>query len=224
MTWVCLTLITALIALSVSQACSRRRLRAELLDAAHELARPLTALRLALTSGGRPLAPEVLDSEVVRAATVVEQLRLLGGAGGVRTNELFDLSCLAQEVSRVWQQIAVEAGGSIKVDAPAPLPVVADRARVGQALSNILANAIEHGEGAVRVALTRIDGACRIEVSNSVAARQASDGRRIQKQNLRGRGLSIVEAAVAASGGRFDSVRAADGQVVIELPLAVNAR
>ena len=41
---------------------------------------------------------------------------------------------------------------------------------------------------------------------------------------LRGRGLRIADSALCASGGRLAAGRAADGVVVIELPLAVIAR
>ena len=224
MTWIWLIAITSLLVLAIGQARQRRKLRSAALDAAHELARPLTALRLGLTAGGRQLPRAVLDSEVVRAASVVDQLRFLGGAGRSRGGELFDLSRLAEEVSKAWEQVAVEAGTTIKLEAAAPVPVVADRARIGQALTSIIANAIEHGEGAVRVALTRIDGSCRVEVNNSVSEPRFNQRRAASERTLRGRGLRIVEAAVTASGGRLDAVRAAEGRVVIELPLAVSTQ
>jgi signal transduction histidine kinase len=224
MSWALLFAVSLLVALLAAQARSHRRLRSELLDAAHELARPLTALRVALTAGELRVPPEILDTELVRAGTIVDQLRRLGGTGCRSDGELFDLSGLVREVSTVWNPVAATAGATITVEAASPVPVVADRARMGQAITNIVANAIEHGEGAVRLALTRIDGACRLEVTNAVGPKPESARGYSVARSIRGRGLRIVEAAVSASGGRLEAARAAEGRVAIELPTALRVR
>jgi signal transduction histidine kinase len=116
------------------------------------------------------------------------KLLALGAAAGVRT-----------EVSAEW-----EAG----------MPrVIADRARLAQALGNLLANADEHGEGPVELRGRRVPGAVRIEVSNRAGERRApADGR--------GRGLRIARAAAASGGWRLD-YRSEGKRVIaaIELPL-----
>ena len=48
----------------------------------------------------------------------------------------------------------------------APLVVRADRLRIAQALANLVANAVEHGGGEVRVRARAVDGRARIEVTD----------------------------------------------------------
>jgi signal transduction histidine kinase len=81
----------------------------------------------------------------------------------------------------------------------------ANHGRVAQALSNLLANAVEHGGGQIRVSGRRTSRGIRVEVRDSG----------------RGHGLAIAAKAVRDSGGTLTAARAGSGTAVaIELPLA----
>jgi signal transduction histidine kinase len=79
-----------------------------------------------------------------------------------------------------------------------PVRVRADRGRLAQALGNLLANAVEHGAGPIRVSAWRSGERVRLEVVNRAD---------------RGRGLRIASRAVEQSGGTL-------AVAAIELPLA----
>jgi signal transduction histidine kinase len=83
--------------------------------------------------------------------------------------------------------------------------VHANRGRLAQALGNLLANAIEHGGGQVRVIGRRTKRGIRVEVRDSG----------------RGHGLTIAVKAMRDSGGRITAARAGEGTAMaIELPIA----
>ena len=99
-------------------------------------------------------------------------------------------------------------------------PVVADRARLAQALGNLLANADEHGEGPIELRGRRVPDAVRVEVRNRVG-REAQPRRRRKPE--RGRGLRIARGAAASGGGRLDYRLDEDGVIAaLELPIAPN--
>jgi signal transduction histidine kinase len=98
-----------------------------------------------------------------------------------------------------------------------------DRARLAQATSNLVANAIEHGDGTVELRAHEAGGRLFIEVADqgpglpapvSELVRRARGGR-----GIRGRGLAIAEEIVARHGGRLGEGRDGTGaRVEIELP------
>src|SRR5439155_8472509 len=105
-----------------------------------------------------------------------------------------------------WDLTARRAGGGVHLDwAAGPVAVRADRGRIAQALGNVLANAVEHGGGQVRVTGRRTARGIRIEVRDSG----------------RGHGFGIATRAVRESGGTLRAARAGSGTAVsIDLPLA----
>jgi signal transduction histidine kinase len=106
-------------------------------------------------------------------------------------------------------------GHEVRAEWDAGVPrVVADRARLAQALGNLLANADEHGEGPVELRGRRVPGALRVEVRNAT-------GRPSPSKAGRGRGLRIAEEAVAQAGGSLELRR--EGKrflAALELPVA----
>jgi two-component system sensor histidine kinase MtrB len=84
-----------------------------------------------------------------------------------------------------------------------PVTIQANRGRLAQALGNLLANAVEHGGGQIRVTGRRTRRGIRVEVRDSG----------------RGHGLAIATKAVRESGGTLSAARAGSGTAVaIELP------
>ena len=95
--------------------------------------------------------------------------------------------------------------------------------RLGQALDNLVANAVEHGAGRVTVVgrLTRTRSPSRCLTSGTGCARSLSDLRPASWRSRRGHGLAIVRRAVEDHGGRMQLVRESSGTgVQIRLPLA----
>ena len=90
-----------------------------------------------------------------------------------------------------------------------------DRARLAQALGNVLSNAAEHGTGDVDVEATRESDRLRIEVTNATRAARATTG-----HGGRGRGLEIAADAAADSGGNLSAaVGKRRASAVLDLPL-----
>jgi signal transduction histidine kinase len=176
-------------------------------DAEHELRGALTAIELSLD----PVLAGALDSELARARTALTDLAAAraGTVVAPRRWERVALEPLARSAATAWQAAARRRGRRVQVDWRAgPVRVLADRGRLAQALGNLLANAVEHGAGPVRLEARRRGGAVRLEVTNRLTAD-------------RGRGLRIAARAVEGGGGRLTlGSSPAHAAAAIELPLA----
>jgi two-component system sensor histidine kinase MtrB len=98
-----------------------------------------------------------------------------------------------------------------------------DAGRLAQVLGNLIANAAEHGAGAVDVRASRPGGAVRIEIRNRNRPRALED-RRAARASGRGRGLAIAERAARDLGGRL-RVETVGGETraALELPASETA-
>ncbi len=205
-----------LVVIATVQARRALRTKAAILDAAHELARPLAALRLGIATlgGGRPVDSGALDGEAERAGSALEDLRQIADGRPKDRGEAFDPAALVSEIARLWSNAAEAQGRAVAVSELHHAPVRADRLRIGQAITNLVANSLEHGVGTVRLAVTRADGCCRIEVTDDGPGPGQPGARRTEAK--RGRGLRIASGSVSRSGGRL----VAGCGSAIELPLA----
>jgi signal transduction histidine kinase len=120
-------------------------------------------------------------------------------------DELIRLDRLIWRAATASDLVARRAGGGVHLDWTAgPITVSANRGRLAQAFGNLLANAVEHGGGHVRVVGRRTSRGVRVEVVDTG----------------RGHGLAIAAKAVRDSGGKLSAARAGSGtSVAIELPL-----
>ncbi len=148
---------------------SRRALERFLGDVAHDLRTPLTSLRLALEelddAGLDDATREVLRAafnDAVYASSLTENLKLASqlehGAEGLREATALDLVDVADRVALREASFARRSGMHLVAELPeAPLVVEADPVLVEQALSNVVQNAIIHGEpgGRIEVCLVR---------------------------------------------------------------------
>jgi signal transduction histidine kinase len=226
-----LPVVSAAIAL-VLAACLRRErqagaARAELVArACHEARGPLTAAHLALHALQRRGVPvTAIEDELWRAASALEDL----AAAPARSHALddpepVDLAPLLRRQAPGWQDAARERGCTLEVRASgAGLVVLADPVRLARAIANLVANALEHGQGAVEVSARVVGGRVAVEVCDEgpglpmpltaiVARPRAGRG-------ARGRGLAIVTEIATRHGGCVATAPSARGaRLVLELP------
>jgi signal transduction histidine kinase len=200
--------------------------------AAHELRGPLTAARLGLhlLAPGRGVAAERLaavDLELRRAGLALEDLH--AARTGRRARDRFesvDLGDVLRDAVAAWRAAAAARRRELRLEGcPAGIAVRGDRLRLAQACGNLVANALEHGAGTVRVSARGADAGVRIEVADDgpgLPAPVADLTRRPRAgRGRRGRGLAIAAEIAARHGGRLDAAPAASGgRVVLELPVA----
>jgi two-component system sensor histidine kinase MtrB len=129
-------------------------------DVSHELRTPLTTVRMAadMLHARREEYPpdvarsaELLQNELDRfEALLVDLLEIsrFDAGAAVLEAEVFDLTALVHRVAQGLGALAARRGSDVLVRAPqGDVLVEADPRRVERVLRNLLANAIEHGEG-----------------------------------------------------------------------------
>ena len=146
-------------------------------DASHELRTPLalhkTELELALR-----YAEDPAELRAAIASAVEEVDRLIGLAedllvvarsdkGRLALNpEPVNVRDLLETVRGRFEARAREAGRELDVGDVSPASVEADRVRTEQALTNLVDNALRHGDGAVSLSACAGDGAVELHVSD----------------------------------------------------------
>jgi signal transduction histidine kinase len=208
----------------------RRRLDARMAlvaEASHELRGPLAAVSLGLASLARDAEPgrarqaAALESELRRAGLALADLaaapegrRCADRAGRV------EVVGLLEDVWASWAAVAGAHGRRIVLDAPAEACVVlGDRERLAQAVGNLVSNALEHGEGPVRLRARRVASGVRIEVLDTGAGLAAPLASRRPHAGRRGHGLAVAGRVAERCGGRLSSERVVGGHLMaLELP------
>ena len=208
----------------------RRRCLSLVAQASHELRGPLQAALLGLhgledPGDGARLA--AIDLELRRAARAVEDLS--AAAGGRRAADSaadVELGDLLAEASVAWELMAAHRGVGLVVE-PSPVPVVvrADRLRLAQALANLVANAVEHGGGEVRVRARAAGGHGRVEITDGGPGLPAPVADLVAaargRRERRGHGLALAALIARRHGGRLVTAPSPRGaRLVLELPLA----
>jgi signal transduction histidine kinase len=201
-------------------------------DASHELRTPLALLRAELDLAlRRPRTRAELEAAVRSAAEETERLSRLAedvlliaradhGRLPVRPVELDAQSVL----ERVRDRFAAHAAAlqrELRVEDARDVRVQADADRLEQALGNLVANAFEHGNGAVTLRATGDNGRVELHVLDEGAGfpdgfvdrafdrfSQADDARGSGGTGL---GLAIVELIARAHGGDAHVANRANG-------------
>jgi two-component system sensor histidine kinase HydH len=217
--WPLTAILVAALLVERRRALRRRR---SLNRALHELRRPLQLLAMS-----RPAAAQLAPLELTIAA-VAQLDREINGGEAEEPRLVFCRELVGGAVSR-WRDRAVAEGGSIALrwrtdDAP----VLADPARISQALDNLIVNALQHGGSHVLVDARAVGGRLRIAIADDGALDQSQGqagltATRISQRRSRrhGHGLDVVRSIVAAHRGRFALQRSERGSVaVLDLPLA----
>jgi len=215
-------------------------------DASHELRTPLTIMRSEMESmlNAKNVPADfegkigsVLE-EAERLSSIVESLfslaRLDAGEAKIG-HESFDLAALTRSTFEQMQLLGEEKKLSISVDAPQPVSVMGDAARVKQVVVNLLDNAIKYTMPGGRIVLSVTSAgskAALIVKDNGAGIPQdalphiferfyRADKVRTRSEQGAGLGLSIVQAIVQAHGGTVgvDSRENAGTTMTVELPL-----
>ena len=215
-------------------------------DAAHELRSPLAILRTELELAGRRgrTREELVESvgsaaqETDRLVRLAEDLLFLA-----RTDE--GTPVLRLEPARVLEVIddavaghaanAWSAGVEVRITAPEELVVVLDEARIRQAVTNLLDNALRMAPagGAVGVHAQVEDGMAVISVSDSgpgfppdfidhaFERFRRADAARKRDGGGTGLGLAIVDAIARAHRGRAEARNRPEGGATVSLTIPI---
>lgn len=206
---------------------SEERTRQFVADASHELRTPVTTIRgyAELYRHGGLAEPAALDDamrrteqEAARMGRLVEDMLALARLDERRTVERrpLDLTLLARDAAA--DAAAAGPDRPVTLTATSPVTVTGDEDRLRQVIANVVGNALVHTDDGVAIALrTGVDGdEAWFEVSDqgggmtpAVVARVTerffrADPARSRHRGGSGLGLSIVDAAVAAHGGRVE--------------------
>ncbi|WP_245953439.1 sensor histidine kinase [Arthrobacter silvisoli] len=193
-------------------------------NVSHEFGSPLTAIlgNLDIVMRGAPELEagarrglEVAERNAERLRVLVQDL--LSSAASVESVQLrpTDLAGLVENSLGSARAQADAANVDLVADVPAPLWADADPLRLGQALDNLVSNAIKYspGGGLVSVRATRDDGWVRLEVQDTGMGMTEDEAARIFNRFFRtaaarqaaipgvGLGLSITKSIVERHGG-----------------------
>lgn len=210
-------------------------------DAGHELRTPVAILKaeidLALMGdrSASDLRAALVSAreETWRLARLSDDLLALAamerGTAALR-RERVGTQELMQGVRRRFLARAEAAGRSIEVRAPEGVDVEVDRARIDEALGNLVDNALRHGAGAIRLEAVSRAGGCELSVDDEGSGMDPGFAARAFERFSRadpgrsgggaGLGLAIVRATARMHGGEadIDTSTGAGGRVTIRLP------
>ena len=218
---------------------------------AHDLRTPLTRLRNQVEEALRRDA----DKPAYRAALerVIEEsdglirifdallmiARAEAGADRAGMNAL-DVGDVVAGVAELYEPVAEEKGFALTVSAPPGLNVLGNRELIGQALANLIDNALKYGAevgssgGKIEVGARREGDRVCIEVADSGAGVADADRQRVFDRFVRlegsrsrpgfGLGLSLVAAVARLHGGAVRLEDNAPGlRVIVMLPARAGA-
>lgn len=222
---------------------------------AHDLKTPLNRLRNRVEEALREpydenVYRETLERTIEEADGLIKTFnallsiaRLEAGAAGDHRDGL-DLSTLVSDVAELYEPVAEERGITLKAQAEGPIAVRGDRQLLGQAITNLIDNALKYGapqaQGGngwapeVDIRAEVHGGTAEIIVADRGPGVPASERERVLGRFVRleesrsepgsGLGLSLVAAVARLHGG---ALRLEDNEpglrVVLSLPLEGDA-
>ena len=215
---------------------------------AHDLKTPLTRLRNgvdeALRTAQTPeayracLEKVVEESEgLIRVFNALLMIARLESGAAQEAMQDFDVAQVARDVAELYDAVAEEQGVTLTLDAEAPLMMRGGRELIGQALANLVDNAIKHGaaddggaqERMVKIAAHRSADRIELVVADHGPGVAAQDRARVVERFVRlegsrsrpgsGLGLSLALAVARLHHGALRLEDNAPGlRVTLELP------
>jgi signal transduction histidine kinase len=214
---------------------------------AHDLKTPLTRLRNrveAALAGPQEvkllrgvLAETIEESDqLIRTFNALLMIARIEAGSPEGAMETLDAAEILRDVAELYEPVAEEAGVTLQVEADAPIPVEGSRELLGQALANLIDNAIKYagGEAGDRPPMVTMraygeGGEAVLSVSDNGPGVPAADRERVLQRFVRleksrtkpgsGLGLSLVAAVVGLHHGTIVLSDAGPGLVVtIRLP------
>jgi two-component system, OmpR family, sensor kinase len=208
--------------------------RSFIADASHELRTPLAVLKAELElSLRRPRSAEELETALRSAATETDRLTQLAEHLLVLARSDQGPLTLRREPI-VAERLAAEvagrfAAGGRAIEVPAGLGLSGDRVRLEQALGDLVANALEHGSGTVRITGAEEDGHVELHVLDEGAGFTPAFLPRAFERFARadesrsgggsGLGLAIVDAIARGHGGSAHAENRPEGGADVWLSL-----
>ncbi|MGX8008789.1 ATP-binding protein [Mesorhizobium sp. ORM8.1] len=213
---------------------------------AHDLKTPLTRLRnrAEATLAGKhktddyrqALEGTIAESDqLIKTFNAILMISRLEAGYSSETTSPVDLAATVSDVVELYEPVAEEAGVALEVSAPDALVVNGNRELIGQALSNIVDNAIKYSTDAtespkVRLTLARVGNEIKLAVADNGhgipddgdRARATERFVRLEKSRSQpgsGLGLSLAKAIMTFHNGRLDLAPANPGlSVVMSFP------
>jgi len=213
---------------------------------AHDLKTPLTRLRNraeATLSGKHKTADyrQALEGtiaesdQLIKTFNAILMISRLEAGYSSETTGVVDLAATVSDVVELYEPVAEEAGVALEATVPEAAAINGNRELIGQALSNIVDNAIKYSTGAaetprVRVTLERAGGEIKLAVTDNGhgipddadRARATERFVRLEKSRSQpgsGLGLSLAKAIMTFHNGRLDLLPANPGlSVVMSFP------
>jgi len=206
-------------------------------DIAHDLRTPLARLRsqLALTVRRAETAAQREDLEAAIAmsdellAMFAAMLRIAEVEGGDRRAAFasFDLADLVREVGDMMQPVVVDSGRHLDIVVKEPVQIVGDRQLLGQAMVNLIENAIRHTPTGTRIEigvvstkaatmLTVTDDGPGIPADHRTLALRRFGRLDISRHDVgHGLGLALIDAIVRLHRGTLSLEDAGPGLRVV---------
>ncbi|AGT08920.1 sensor histidine kinase [Paracoccus aminophilus] len=217
--------------LAAAQEASVAALKQVSTDIAHDLRTPIQRLAVLLDQGlARPEGPDRRDFESASdevqniAATFDALLRIAQIEGGASLPVApVDLSELLRDIAELYEPSAAETGHELRLDITAPVVVQGDRRLLGQAIVNLLENALHHappGPVTLGAARSGVAGAS-LWVADHGPGIPGSERDRVLRRLYRldrsrqtpgnGLGLSLVAAILSRHGAELELTDNAPG-------------
>ncbi|RWM83748.1 MAG: HAMP domain-containing protein [Mesorhizobium sp.] len=213
---------------------------------AHDLKTPLTRLRNraeATLSGkhnptdyGQALEATIAESDqLIKTFNAILMISRLEAGYSSESTSRVDLAASVRDVVELYEPVAEEAGVTLETSVQDAFAVEGNRELIGQALSNIVDNAIKYSTDStskptVRVTLDRVGSEIRLSVTDNGQgipddadrARATERFVRLEKSRSQpgsGLGLSLAKAIMTFHNGRLDLLPADPGlSVVMSFP------
>lgn len=202
---------------------------------AHDLRSPLTRLRATLE---RALARSENDDARASVARAIDEgdrlltmldtaLRITRAEAGLGRDSFVqtDIAAMVEDMVEMYGPVAEDNGFTMEAEAPAGLRGFVHRELLGQALANLIDNAMKYGAGHIRVAARDDGGKLAISVADDgpgIPAEQRPEALRrfgrldaARSINGAGLGLSLAAAVARLHGGGLDLGDNAPGLCVV---------